>query len=94
MPSLYEAMNAALREHWKAHGNQYPSFVLSPEDRDALMHSISVVREVFGPSAQEFSRDHFHGARIELRPGAAPSIISAEGQESLLTGLADTDNPA
>lgn len=81
MPSLYESLNAALQDHWKAHDKKYPTFVLSPEDRDGLMQQISIVREVFGPSAQNFEREKFHGALIQVRQGAAPSIISADGSE-------------
>lgn len=81
MPSLYESMNAALRAHWKAHDNRYPTFVLSPEDCDQLMAEIAKVREVFGPSAQDFPRDKFHGAKIELRAGAVPAIVSSDLQE-------------
>jgi hypothetical protein len=84
MPSLYEAMNSALQSHWKQHQNQYPRFILSPEDHAALMHEIAVVREVFGPSALEFPRDQYHGAPIELRPGAAPTVVALDGSETLL----------
>ena len=71
MPSLYEAMNSALQSHWKQHQNQYPRFILSPEDHASLMHEIAVVREVFG-------------APIEIRPGAAPTVVALDGSETLL----------
>lgn len=84
MPSLYESMNAALRAHWQQHNNQYPTFILAPEQHGPLMDEIALVREVFGPAAAQFPRDKFHGAPIELRSGAAPAIRAVDGVETLL----------
>ena len=85
MATLYDTLVAALRQHWQAHDNQYPTFILSPEQHRELIDTIAIVREPFGESAAEFPKDRFHGAPLQVQEGASLQMRAVDGTVSVLT---------
>lgn len=91
MPNLYDSLVEALRAHWKAHDNAYPSCIeLTAADLQALNAERQLIHGTTNFEQTEGWEDVFHGAKLQV--GATNCLVLASGERVpvALTGAVST----
>ncbi|MGN1055982.1 MAG: hypothetical protein ACI4QS_04610 [Comamonas sp.] len=84
MPNLYDALVAALREHWKIHNNAYPQRIeLTPEDLQALKQARQLVNQTMNFKLAPGWEESFHGTPVQA--GNMSCLVDAQGQRIPVT---------
>ena len=92
MPNLYDSLVEALRVHWKAHDNAYPSCIeLTAADLQALNAERKLINDTMNFKQAAGWEDVFHGAPLQV--GAANGLVLASGERVplALAGAVSTD---
>ncbi|MBB2777255.1 UNVERIFIED_ORG: hypothetical protein HNP28_002578 [Comamonas terrigena] len=79
MPNLYDSLVEALRAHWKAHDNAYPSCIeLTAADLQALNAERKLINDTMNFKQAYGWEDVFHGAKLQV--GATSCLVLASGE--------------
>ena len=79
MPSLYDSMTSALREHWKAHDNAYPQrFELTASALDALVAHRTLVNKTMNFSLNSEFGKEFLGVPVVVSD-AGNVMVAVDG---------------
>jgi len=84
MSNIYETLVTAIREHWKAHGQQYPQkILLTSRQHRELLDQRRTGRIALG-SGGEPESDRFLGAQLEVDDTTQGAVVAADGSRSPL----------
>lgn len=76
--SLYTAIVAAIRDHWKAHDGKYPQRVqLSSVDHAELMRDRKIVTDHWGSTITDINS--MLGVKIVEEPAGPSALVSVDG---------------
>lgn len=82
MSNIYETLVIAVRDHWKAHGNQYPQkIVLSTRQHRDLLELRKTGRIALG-SDDTPETDRFMGALLEVDDAGDGCIVGEDGSRT------------
>lgn len=91
MPNLYDSLVEALRAHWKAHDNAYPSCIeLTAADLQALNAERKLTHGTTNFKQAEGWEDVLHGAKLQVGPTSCMVLASGERVPVALAGAVST----
>lgn len=79
MSTIYETLVGAIREHWKAHANQYPQkIVLSAAQHQTLLTQRKLGRVALGTD-DDPETDSFLGVPLEVDDSSPLTLVAVDG---------------
>lgn len=86
MSSIYDNVISAIKQHWQAHGNQYPrKIVLTSAQHRSLMDIRRIGRTALAATG-EIEVDRFMGTPLEIDDASAGIVVSLDGEQVALQG--------
>ena len=84
MSSIYDNVISAIKQHWQAHGNQYPrKIVLTSAQHRSLLDIRRIGRTALAATG-EIEVDRFMGTPLEIDDASPGMVVSIDGTETAL----------